>query len=517
MTTSRLVALLAITGLAIGLSACDNPDPLSPSFGVSRTAAPAAPTNLAATAESYHQILLAWQDNATNEKGFEVHRSTTGPNGEFTLFTTYPWPNTTQGGNDGLQPSTEYCYKVRAFTLLGQSGKIRAYSEFSNTACGTTPGLPVPAAPSDVRASPDAWGRIQVIWTDNASNESGFRIERSASSSGPWASVGTVGSNVAVFYDWQAPAPEQQACYRVLAFNSYGDSEASNVPCTARPAAPTGLVATASGSDVDLSWTDNSSVEDGYQVQRWTSGAGPFDVVATLPANATAYHDAGLADDVYWYQVKATKDGGTSGSSNNATATVLTRPPVPPSAVDAIPSSSSVVSITWSNSTTASGFRVERSTDGGGNWVSAGTTGTGETGFSDAGQASEQQVCYRVIATNSFGESSPSNMDCTIPPAGPTNLVAAVDVNGSIVLNWTDNSAFENGYEVWRTFQYCDWDEYGNYYCYDYYDVIATLGAGTTTYQDSYWVTSGENSYIVVAIRDGGHSDWSNAVSVTVP
>lgn len=503
--------------LAALLGACDNPDPLAPVLASSRGAV-GAPSNLTASADSYHQIWLAWQDNATNEAGFEVYRSTTGPTGTFTLFTTYPWPNTTQGGNDGLQASTQYCYNVRAFTALGQSGKVRSYSEFSNTACATTPGLPVPAASSGVRASPDAWGRIQVIWTDNASNESGFRIERSATSSGPWASAGTVGPNVAVFYDWQAPAPENQACYRVLAYNSYGDSESSNVPCTARPAAPTGLVATASGSDVDLSWTDNSSVENGYQVQRWTSGAGPFDVVATLPANATTYHDPGLADDVYWYQVKATKDGGTSGSSNNATATVLTRPPVPPSAVDAIPSSSSVVSITWANSTTASGFRVERSTDGGGNWISAGTTGSGETGFNDIGQASEQQVCYRVIAINSLGESSPSNVDCTTPPAGPTNLGAAADVDGTIVLNWTNNSAVAEGYEVWRSFPYCDWDEYGNYYCSYYYYVIATLGANETSYRDSYWLNSGETySYFVIAMKDGGHSDGSNEVTVTLP
>jgi len=515
--------MLAVRRFCLGSSllvlfvvGCDNPDPLAPSLAVTR-GAPAAPTNLTAKALSYQDISFAWQDNSTNENGWEVHRSITGPTGTFTLFTVYPWANITEGGNGGLQASTEYCYKVRAFTTLGQSGKVRAYSDFSNTACATTPGLPVPAAPSGVRAAPDAWGRIQVIWTDNASNESGFRVERSATSSGPWASLGTVGPNVASFSDWQAPAPEQQACYRVFAFNSYGDSEGSNVPCTARPAAPSGLVATAAGSDVDLSWTDNSNVEDGYQIQRWTSPGGPFDVVATVPANATSYHDPGLADDTYWYQVKATKDGGTSESSNNASATVITGPPVPPSTVNAIPASSSVVSVTWSNTATASGFRVERSTDGGGNWVSAGTTGAGETWFNDVGQASEQQVCYRLIAINSLGESSPSSVDCTPPPAGPTNLSAAVEVDGTIVLNWTDNSAVAEGYEVWRTFPYCDWDEYGNYYCYYYFDVIATLGPDATSYRDSGLNPGEYYTYFVIAIKDGGHSDGSNEASVTAP
>jgi len=500
--------------LAVLFSACDDPDPLSPSFSASRGGATvAAPSNLTASAASYHQIWLAWQDNATNENGFEAYRSTTGSTGTFTLFTTYPWPNTTQGGNDGLEASTQYCYKVRAFSNLGQSGKVRAYSDFSNTACATTPGLPVPAAPSAVRAAPDAWGRIQVVWTDNASNESGFRVERSATSSGPWASLGTVGPNVASFDDWQAPAPEQQACYRVFAFNSYGDSEGSNVPCTVRPAAPSDLVATTTGSDVDLHWTDNSAVEDGYQVQRWTSSGGPFDVVATVPANATSYHDPGLADDTYWYQVKATKDGGTSGSSNNASAVVATVPPVSPSAADAIPGGSSVAAIMWvDNATTEAGFRVERSTDGGASWVVAGTAGMDETWFYDVGQPNEQQLCYRVIAFNSPGDSPPSNMDCTTLPAAPSDLIATSaglmgEVNNLI---WADNSGVEDGYDVQRLFTYCDYDG-----CYSYFETIATLGPNATSYSDSWDVLPGNTyTYRVFALKEGGRSDPSNEATV---
>jgi hypothetical protein len=485
--------------LLVGLlSACDNPDPLAPSFATAR-GAPAAPTNLTATALSYQDIGFAWQDNSTNEAGWEVFRSTTGPTGTFTLFTVYSSPNITQGANGGLQASTQYCYQVRAFSALGQSGKVRAYSDFSNTACATTPGLPVPAAPSNVSAAPDAWGRIRVTWTDNAADETGFRVERSATSSGPWTTLGTTGANAVSFDDWQPPTAEQPACYRLFAFNSFGDSPASNADCTTMPAAPSGLTAIATGSNVDLAWTDNSGVEDGFQVRRWTAST-DIVVVATLPANATTYRDVGLADDTYWYQVLATKDGGTSGTSNNASAAVVTVPPASPSAADAVPAGSTVAAVNWvDNATNEAGFRVERSTDGGASWVVAGTAGADETWFYDSEQPSEQTLCYRVIAFNSLGDSPPSNADCTTLPAAPSNLVATPIDPQTVDLTWTDNSSVEDGYVV------------GYFYFDDYnwiwvFQDVADLPANATSYRLT-WLAS--DTYYVVATKDGGLSDYA--------
>src|SRR5438046_3029762 len=59
---------------------CDDADPLAPSFMVV-----SPPANLAASAFAFNQINLTWQDNSSNETGFEVFRSTTGPSGEFAL------------------------------------------------------------------------------------------------------------------------------------------------------------------------------------------------------------------------------------------------------------------------------------------------------------------------------------------------------------------------------------------------------------------------------------------------
>src|SRR5207245_7504283 len=88
-----------------------------------------------------------------------------------------------------------------------------------------------------------------------------------------------------------------------------------------------------------ISWTDNSGVEDGFTL--WRAGGGAdWSVVATLPANTTVYHDAGLTpDNTYWYVVYATKDGGSSGSSESVQVVLATTPPVAASDLGVQPTS----------------------------------------------------------------------------------------------------------------------------------------------------------------------------------
>ena len=89
---------------------------------------PAAPSGLTATAVSSSQINLSWTDNATNETGYSVERSTDG-----TTFTAVAslGANATSYNNTGLSAATTYTYRVRATNSAGNSG-------YSNTAPATT-------------------------------------------------------------------------------------------------------------------------------------------------------------------------------------------------------------------------------------------------------------------------------------------------------------------------------------------------------------------------------------------
>lgn len=88
----------------------------------------AAPTALAATAVSASQIDLSWSDNATNETGFQIERSTDQVN--YVLVTT-TGANATRYSDGGRAAATTYYYRVRAIA-------DGALSTYSNTASATT-------------------------------------------------------------------------------------------------------------------------------------------------------------------------------------------------------------------------------------------------------------------------------------------------------------------------------------------------------------------------------------------
>ena len=186
--------------------------------------------------------------------------------------------------------------------------------------------------------------RIDLTWADNSSNEESFRIERSNDgvSFSPLATVAAgvtnysnTGLNSGVTY-----------YYRVYAANVAGNSTYSNIangttPASA-PSAPTNLSASAQVSgkgrnksyagSIDLSWSDTSSNEAGFTVERCDSVTvsgkrrnqtvscnGTWSVKATLTANATTYADTtALASRTYLYRVKAGNLVGSSGYSNEA-------------------------------------------------------------------------------------------------------------------------------------------------------------------------------------------------------
>jgi hypothetical protein len=118
---------------------------------------------------------------------------------------------------------------VIAFNSVGPSAA-------SNVATATAP--TAPAAPSGLAAGAGAFQQVNLSWTDNAGNETGFAIERSTDNI-VFSPLTTLGANVTSYID-SAVSAGQTYYYRVFATNGVGSSLASNVASATVAAAPMG-------------------------------------------------------------------------------------------------------------------------------------------------------------------------------------------------------------------------------------------------------------------------------------
>lgn len=96
-------------------------------------------------------------------------------------------------------------------------------------------------------------------------------------------------------------------------------------PGSSRPATPSNLsAAAASGSKINLRWTDNSNNESGFSIERSVNTSSNFTQIATVGAGVTNYADSGLTvSTFYYYRVRAFNASGNSAYSNTAKAKTL--------------------------------------------------------------------------------------------------------------------------------------------------------------------------------------------------
>jgi hypothetical protein len=204
---------------------------------------------------------------------------------------------------------------------------LNAFGVTIDDGTGTTP--EPPAAPSNLNATAFSATQIDLTWTDNSSNEAGFKIERcTGSGCTNFTQIATVGSNIASYSDKGLSASTTYT-YRVYAYNAGGDSahsitaSATTLAVPALPAAPSNLVATAvSRSRIDLTWTDNSNNEAGFKIERCKgSTCTNFKQIATVGPNVNSYANTGLSRaTTYRYRVRAYNAAGNSAYSNIVSA-----------------------------------------------------------------------------------------------------------------------------------------------------------------------------------------------------
>ena len=214
-----------------------------------------------------------------------------------------------------------------------------------------------PPTPTGLTWSPTGNGnnrRNVLSWTDNSKNETAFVIERSSSPSGPWSLLATVlsdrlttgpGTGARTYSD---TVGRNTYYYQVYALNVVGDTwDYSNPAFNEIPpgggwptlaldsrggsvgavAAPSGLTASAVANNkktatVTLNWTDNSSNETGFLIQRAEDAGFNLGVVnATVGANTVTFAQSVARGKTYYYRAHAFTDTSTSAWSNTVTVT----------------------------------------------------------------------------------------------------------------------------------------------------------------------------------------------------
>ncbi|HVT90261.1 MAG TPA: NPCBM/NEW2 domain-containing protein, partial [Tepidisphaeraceae bacterium] len=215
--------------------------------------------------------------------------------------------------------------------VITDSGDGNAYdhADWANARLvkGTPPSAPTLLGLSIVN------NQVQLNWTDNASNETGFRVERKTGSSGTYAQIADIAvANTQTYTDTTAQAGVTYY-YRVYAYGTGGASGYSNepnitLPPPPAPTDPTTLVATpVSYQQVNLTWVDTSGNETGFRVERKTGSGGTYAQIADLAANTQSYSDTTVAaNTTYYYRVYAYNLGGNSGYTNEYLATTAAAP-----------------------------------------------------------------------------------------------------------------------------------------------------------------------------------------------
>jgi hypothetical protein len=208
---------------------------------------------------------------------------------------------------NGLAPGTTYTFTVTATNAIGTS----APSAPSNSI--TTP--TVPGAPANVTATPGN-GLAKVSFSVPAS-DGGSPIDYYTVTANPGAiTADGVTSPIAI----GGLSNGTSYTFTVTATNDVGTSDPSlpsnSVTPAVPPDSPANLVATATGSDVSITWTPVAGAVQ-YQVLRATAKAGPYQTVSGGVVTAPPAADSGLAgNSTYLYVVVAIGPTGVSSDAS---------------------------------------------------------------------------------------------------------------------------------------------------------------------------------------------------------
>lgn len=189
------------------------------------------------------------------------------------------------------------------------------------------------------------------------------------------------------------------------------------------PVAPSNLTGTvASSTQINLSWSDNSTNESGFKIERKT-GSNTYAVIGTTTADITNYSDTGLLPSTtYTYRVYSYNSVGKSLTYSNEINLTLNFPTIITTSISSITNSSAVSGgnissdggstvtargICWSTNPNPTIALSTKTIDG---------SGTGIFSSNITGLSYQTTYYVRAYATNSIGTAYGNELSFTSPP-----------------------------------------------------------------------------------------------------
>lgn len=546
------------TAYAYTVTALNGPNAGTPSaiFNITTAYAPAPVLGgLTATVNGTTQVSLSWLPAQTSDyvTGVRVLRcvqsaanfNCTSPTAVFTqvyAFDKAPADAYNVAGMIGwadatVSASTDYMYKVNY--VNGPNAGAAAVTTASVPA-----GFAI-ATPTNFTATLQTNNnppRVALSWVDASTNETAFVVERSIDGVN-FAQIGQVTAsggtgNVRSFND-SAVAPGTVYMYRVKAVNVAGQTTTSSayagpISIDMTIGAPTNLTANTTASQVQLSWTDNSSRESNFLVFRSADGGVTWTQAGTATALAgtggtRTFNDNALAlipGTTYQYYVVArwsyNATAYLSPSSGIVTAQILPLP-APTALAASITTANAVprVTLTWTdNASNETRFEVQRSADNGLTWlptpfVVAARNGTGGVTYNDTTAVAGNAYLYQVTAVNVTGGVTTASAAAAVSvnyavPVAPANVAATPGTAGSrsITVSWS-LAPLASGYTIERART----DNTAT----PVFSAWATVGATTTSRTDSGLNAGRQYKYRVRANNALGSSAFVETAVVAVP
>ncbi|GBU22228.1 N-acetylmuramoyl-L-alanine amidase [Fibrobacteres bacterium R8-0-B4] len=426
--------LLAGTTYYYKISACNGVGESSQSSFCYATTMLNTPANVSATSLSSSSISINWSP-VSGAAGYRVYRSTSS-SGNYTLVGT---PSSASYTDNNLSSGTTYYYKVSAY-------KNNLESSQSYYTSATT----ILNAPVNVSANSPSPSSITVSWS-SVSGAAGYRVYRSTSSSGNYTLVGTPSS---ASYTDNNLSPGTTYYYKVSAYSNNVESSQSSYTYATTGFDPPASVSASlmSSSGITVSWSSVSGAAE-YNVYRSTSYSGSYYKIYTT--SYTSYTDNnGLSSGMtYYYKVSASNGMGEESAQSFPPASATTTLN-PPTSVSASATSSSSITVSWSQVIGAAGYNVYRSTSASGPYYQVGTSSS--TSYTDNNLSPSTTYYYKVSAYNNNNvESSQSSQSASATtalntPAAPTNVSASLTPSGGITVSWSSVSGAV-GYYVYRS------------------------------------------------------------------